>query len=369
MKVLHVEAGRHLYGGARQVLYLLEGLGRRGCLSLLVCPPGSAIAAQARALPGVEVRETALGGDLDLPFVARLYRLLRRERPDIVHLHSRRGADLLGGLAARLAGVPCVLSRRVDNAEPARWARLKYRLYDHVIAISEGIRQVLLSEGVPPGRLSCVHSAVAPEPHVCDRAAFEREFGLPAGARVLGVVAQLIPRKGHRYLLAALPELLRRHPGLHVLCFGQGPLHAELAAAVAVPPYAGRVRLAGFRPDLPLILPCLYGVVHPAEREGLGVALLQAAAAGVPVVASAAGGIPEVVRDGVNGWLVPPGDVPALARAIDRLLDDPAAAAARGEAGRRLVRERFSPEAMVEGNWRVYRSVLEARAGSGRPDA
>jgi glycosyltransferase involved in cell wall biosynthesis len=361
MKVLHVEAGRHLYGGARQVLYLLEGLARHGCTSLLACPPGSAIAAEARAL-GVEVRETAIGGDLDLALVARLYGLLRRERPDILHLHSRRGADVLGAIAARLAGVPCVLSRRVDNPEPVRWARLKYRLYDHVIAISEGIRQVLLAEGVPPGRLSCVRSAVAPGGHACDRAAFERDFDLPPGARALGVVAQLIPRKGHRYLFEALPGLLRRYPDLYVLCFGRGPLQAELAAAVAAPRYDGRVRLAGFRADLPRLLPCLYGVVHPAEREGLGVALLQAAAAGVPVVASAAGGIPEVVHDGVNGWLVPPGDVGALDRAIARLLDDPAAAAAMGEAGRRLAREQFSTETMVEGNWRVYRAVLEARA-------
>jgi glycosyltransferase involved in cell wall biosynthesis len=347
------------------VLYLLEGLHLHDCTSILVCPPGSSISTAARSL-GVEVRETPSGGDLDLPFIGRLYALLRRERPDIVHLHSRRGADVLGGLAARLAGIPCVLSRRVDNPEPAPWARVKYRLYDRVIAISEGIRRVLLSEGVAPAKVTCVHSAIEPgmADRACDRTWFTREFDLPGPARVLGMIAQLIPRKGHRHLLRALPDLLGKYPDLYVLCFGRGPLHDELSAAIAEPPYAARVRLAGFRDDLARILPCLYGVVHPAEMEGLGVSLLQASAAGVPVIASAVGGIPEAVRDGVNGWLVPPGDIAALSRAMARLLDEPASAASLGEAGRRLVREGFSVAAMVEGNWRTYRSVLEARNGT-----
>jgi glycosyltransferase involved in cell wall biosynthesis len=362
MKVVHVEAGMHLYGGAQQVLYLLEGLRRAGVDNRLVCPPGSAIA-RAASERGLAVTELPLRGDTDLAFVPRLYRLLRRERPDLVHLHSRRGADVLGGIGARLAGLPCVLSRRVDNPEPATWARLKYRLYDRVITISDGIRRVLLSEGVAAGRVVCVRSAVDPSPYArgCDRAWFTAEFGLPPAARVLGVIAQLIPRKGHRHLFAALPGILRRHPDAHVLCFGQGPLHDELAALVAAPPYEGRVRLAGFRADLPRLLPCLYGVVHPAEMEGLGVSLLQAAAAGVPIVASRAGGIPEVVRDGENGLLVPSADPAALAQALDRLLGDPIRADELGRRGRALVRDEFSIDHMVAGNRAVYTAVLDAR--------
>jgi glycosyltransferase involved in cell wall biosynthesis len=362
MKIVHVEAGMHLYGGAQQVLYLLEGLRGCGCNNLLVCPPGSAIAVAARAAE-LPVTELPLRGDADLGFTVRLYRLLRQQRPDLVHLHSRRGADVLGGIAARLARVPCVLSRRVDNPENAAWARFKYRLYDRVITISAGIRRVLLEAGVTPERVVCVPSAVDPAPyaHACERGWFCAEFGLPPAARVLGVIAQLIPRKGHRHLLAALPPLLQRYPELHVLCFGQGPLHKELAARIAAPPYRGRVRLAGFRPDLPRLLPCLFGVAHPAEMEGLGVSLLQAAAAGVPIVASRAGGIPEAVRDGVNGLLVPAGDPAALEQALDRLLGDPDYAAALGRRGRSLVHEEFSLARMVEGNQRVYEAVLAAR--------
>ena len=94
----------HLYGGARQVAYLLAGLQQLGVESVLVCPIGSAIARSVREM-GIPVYELPLRGDHDLPFIWKLMRILQRERPDLVHLHSRRGADILGGLAARLAGV------------------------------------------------------------------------------------------------------------------------------------------------------------------------------------------------------------------------------------------------------------------------
>ena len=358
MKILHVEAGKHLYGGARQVLYIVEGLAARGVANLLACPAGREMARQQPA--GTRVVAMKMGGDGDLGMVSRLASLIRAERPDLVHLHSRRGADTWGGLAAKLAGVPCVLSRRVDNPESRLAVAIKYRLYDHVITISEGIRQVLLSEGLAADRVSCVRSAVDATPYLApvDRAAFCAEFGLPADALVAGVVAQLIPRKGHRYLLAALPALLARHPRLQVLIFGQGPLEAELRAEVEAAGLAGAVHFTGFRHDLPRWLGGLDQLVHPADMEGLGVSLLQASAAAVPIVTSRAGGLPEAVQDGVTGILCPPGDVAALGAAIDRLAGDPALRARYGAAGRARILAEFSIDAMVDGNLRIYRKVL-----------
>lgn len=358
MKILHVEAGKHLYGGARQVLYIVEGLAARGVTNLLACPAGSEMARQQPA--GTRVVAMKMGGDGDIGMVTRLASLIRAEKPDLVHLHSRRGADTWGGLAARLAGVPCVLSRRVDNPESRLAVALKYRLYDHVITISEGIRQVLLSEGLAPAKVSCVRSAVDATPYLApvDRAAFCAEFGLPADALVAGVVAQLIPRKGHRYLLAALPALLARHPALKVLIFGQGPLEAELRAEVQAAGLSGAVHFTGFRHDLPRWLGGLDMLIHPADMEGLGVSLLQASAAAVPIVTSRAGGLPEAVQDGVTGILCPPGDVAALGAAIDRLAGDAALRARFGAAGRARILAEFSIDAMVDGNLRVYRQVL-----------
>ncbi|MEW6676311.1 MAG: glycosyltransferase family 4 protein [Pseudomonadota bacterium] len=357
MKVLHVEAGRHLYGGARQALYLLEGLHAQGVRNVLVCPPGAAIAAPARDFALVE--ELPLGGDLDLGMLWRLHAALGRHRPDLMHLHSRRGADIWGGLAAAWARVPCVLSRRVDNPEPRWLAGIKYRLYDRVVTISEGIRQVLLAEGVPDEKVTCVRSAVdgASIPTGCDRATFLRTFDLPEGATVIGVIAQLIPRKGHRYLFAAMPRLRDRHPGLRVVLFGQGPLEAELRAQVQAQGLQKEVVFAGFRTDLANWLSCLDLVVHPADIEGLGVSLLQAALAGVPVIATRAGGMPEAVEEGVTGLLVDPGDVTGLQRAIERLLDDVPLRQALGRQGRARMLAEFSVQAMVAGNLAVYRSL------------
>ncbi len=360
MKVLHVEGGRHYYGGARQVVYLLEGLAERGVENLLVCPPGAAVA--GHAAPFAEVLPTPLRGDLDAAFVARLRSRIRATRPDLVHLHSRRGSDVWGGVAARLAQVPCVLSRRVDNRERAWVVALKYRLFDRVIAISDGIRDVLLDEGVAPQRLRCVRSALDARPWLrpVDRVAMRRQFGLDDDAFVIGVVAQLIRRKGHRHLFDALRTLHSERPGVRVLLFGQGPLRGELESRAARDGLASVVRFVGFRDDLPRWMGGLDVLAHPADREGLGIALLQAQAAGVPVVATRAGGMPEAVSDGVTGLLVAPGDVAALADALRTLIDDAALRERMGQAARARVLERFSVDAMVDGNLAVYRELLQA---------
>ena len=119
-----------------------------------------------------------------------------------------------------------------------------------------------------------------------------------------------------------------------------------------------QVRLAGFRDDLDRVLPCLDLVVHPAEMEGLGVSLLQAAAAGVPLIGTAVGGIPEVVRHEESGLLIPPADEAALAEAVIALLRNPERARALGRAGRALVEREFSVASMVKGNMAVYRALL-----------
>lgn len=357
MKILHVECGRHLYGGAFQVLHLLRGLAARGHHNLLVCPCGCALA-QAAA-PYAQICELPLHGDADLLMTARLYRAIRAARPELIHLHSRIGADTMGGLAARLTGVPAIHTRRVDNPEPRWLVALKYRLHDRVIAISEGIGQVLLAEGLPAAKLRIVRSAVDWEHYARprDRALIAERLDVPADALLIGVIAQLIPRKGHRFLIEALPPLIAAYPNLHVRCFGQGALADDLQRRIVARGLSERVRLAGFREDLADILPGLDLVVHPVLMEGLGVSLLQAASAGVPIVASRAGGIPEAVREGENGILVPPGEVPALRAALDALLSDPLRRRALGAGGQALMAREFSLDAMVEGNLAVYREL------------
>jgi glycosyltransferase involved in cell wall biosynthesis len=255
--------------------------------------------------------------------------------------------------------VRTVLSRRVDNVPSRVLLRQRWRLYDRIVAISEEIARVLARAGVPSEKLVCVPSAVdiARFAHPVSHAELCTTLGFAPDARVIGVVAQLIESKGHADLLRALPAVIAAEPGTRLACFGRGPLEARLRHQAAALGIADRVVFAGFRADLPRLLGALDLVVHPATAEGLGVALLEAAAARRPIVATAAGGVPEIVRDGETGLLVPPRDAVALARAIVRLLGDSALARSLGDAARDHVAARFSIAAMTKGNLRVYQAL------------
>jgi glycosyltransferase involved in cell wall biosynthesis len=349
-----------MYGGGLQVLLLVEGLQRRGVDNLLVVSRGSEVEAEAlrRGLP---VRGVPIAGEADLLLPVRVRRAVRSFRPDLVHLHSRRGADTLGAVGARWSGVPVVLTRRVDNPVPRWLASPKYRLPRRVIAISEAIRTILLEQGVPAEKLRCVRSALEAGPYLqpCGREGFLQEFGLEPQDHVVGMVAQFIPRKGHDVLLQAVPTILGTHPRARFLLFGRGPLASDIAGQVSAAGLGDAIRMPGFRNDLPRVLPCLDLLVHPATMEGLGIALLQASASGIPVVASATGGIPEAVVHQETGLLVPPGDPQALAEAVSLLLNRPELAREMGARGRQRVVEEFSVDRMVEGNLAVYREILD----------
>jgi glycosyltransferase involved in cell wall biosynthesis len=363
MRVLHIEAGRHLYGGAAQVRYLVDGLASAGIDNVLLCARDGELADEPPAAPVIPL---AMHGDLDVGLVPRVARAIRQVHPDVVHVHSRRGADLFGGLAATLTATPAVLTRRVESAEPQWFASRKYRAYAAVVVLSRAIEAELAAAGVPAARVVRIPSVVDTERFRPDAQSRDRvlaEFRLPADALVVAVVAQLIERKGHRHLLDALPDLVSAEPRLRVLCFGRGPLEPALARDLAARGLAGHVTLAGFRRDLPELMPGFDVLVHPAEREGLGLALIEAAAAGVPVVAFAAGGVPDVVEDGVTGALVPVADVAALKVAVARLLASPGERARLGTAARARAEQSFGIESLVAAHLSLYDRVLGERAG------
>lgn len=357
MKTLHLETGRHLYGGPRQVLLLLDGLKKRGIDATLACPTDSAVATAAEEA-GHPVITHPIGGDLDVSAVSFLTRTVQQLKPDLLHAHSRRGADYFGGIAAALARVPAILTRRVDSPDTPVVGTLKYRAYDRVVAISDAVREQLGSEGVDPARLRTIRSAV--DADACQptwtRERFLGEFGLDEGHRVVAVVAQLIPRKGHALLLEAWQMVRYRCPDARLLVLGAGPLREELEAHAANE--GGTVSFAGFRPDLRQFLGRVDLLVHPASREGLGIGILEAQAAGVPAVACAAGGVPEALADGDTGLLVEPGNPLALAEGVIKLLDDPNWRLQLGAAAAARIRAEFSPDRMTEAYIQLYREVL-----------
>ncbi len=361
MSVVHVETGRHLYGGALQVLYLVRGLLDRGVASVLLAPRGSAVARKA-ATWGLPVDAFSYAGEGDPRALWALGRRFRRHRAALVHLHSRRGADTLGAVAALPTRVPKILTRRVDHREAPWFAKAKYPLYRHVIAISGAVRDVLVSQGVPKEKVSLVYSGIDAARWQAPRArrSLDREFGVDRGVAAGAMVAQFIPRKGHRVLVTALELLKREGIAPTVVLFGQGSGEREVADLAKAAGVGNQLRFVGFRSDLHDWMGAFDFCVHPAQQEGLGVAALQAGAAGIPVIAASAGGLPEVVVDGETGVLVPPGDAPALAAAIANLAGNGELSRAMGRRARIRVENRFTTDAMVEGNLEVYRGVRSA---------
>lgn len=359
MKIVHVETGRHFYGGAQQLIWLILGLARHGADNLLVCPPGAAIDKVARE-SGIPVVNIECRGDHDIRFAWRLRQLVRQQKPDLVHCHSRRGADFLAGYAMSLSGMTAVLSRRVDHMEPAWLARLRYRPFRKVIAISDHVASVLLETGLRPEKLTIIRSAVDVDciNAVPDCNAFRDEFDIDTGDFVIAIIGQLIPRKGHRFLFDVIPNLRECYPHIRVIVFGSGPDEERIAELADTLNLRETVRFAGFRDDLDDYLKCLDLVVHPAVQEGLGVAMLKAAAAGVPVLAFDTAGSREAVVHGKTGVLVPSGDVAALQKAIAILIEEPAMRREFGQMGRQRMKDEFPLGIMVERHIKLYESLL-----------
>ncbi len=364
MKILHVETGRHFLGGPQQVVYLINALRERGHDNILVCPPDSGIDTVARE-QGIRVHNLFCAGDLDLPFAYRLSQFIRELAPDLVHCHSRRGADVLGGLAAGFADVPAVVSRRVDNTEMRLVAGLRYRPFRKIIAISEAIAAVLRDRGIDDSRIEVIRSAVDADAFEGDTdcEAFRREFGLDDDTFAIAAAGQLIPRKGHRYLLEAASELKLTHPAFRLVIFGEGYLNSQLRAQASSLGLGDVVVFAGYRDNLDDFIGCFDLFVHPVSAEGLGVAALKAAAAGLAVVGCDAGGMRESVVHGETGLLVEPENADALHEAIATLFDDDAQRARFGSAGRTRMQNEFSIATMADKHEALYASILNSHGG------
>ena len=299
----------------------------------------------------------------------RMWKLIRRERPAILH-GMLFWAYVLGTFVGRAAGVPIVVSSRrslgLFKADKPRYLfmeRIADRMTDLFIANSEAVRtDTLAREPVKPSNIIVIHNGLdlgrfdaAPD------AALAARLGV-AGRRCAIVVSNFIDYKGHAYLLRAWRELLRRFPSAVVMLVGDGVLRREMERLADELQIRHSVLFLGVRSDVPALLAVADLYVHPSLQEGYSNALLEAMAAGKAVVATAVGGNVEAVSDGVNGLLVPPQDSIALEAAMSRLLADLPAARRMGELARRAVHETYEIGAMVKTYERVYTSLVERKA-------
>jgi glycosyltransferase involved in cell wall biosynthesis len=354
VKVLHVDPEKGWGGGETQVLGLLKYLSLRGHQNHLLCHPEGVLSGEVQGI-GVSTFSIRVRNDLDLRPVLSLRRLIRREQYDIVHFHTKRAHALSLGLGRVHPRVRSVVTRRMDYPVKRNWYNhwIYNRQVDGVVAISEKIADLLAEGGVGRERIRVIHSGIEPT-------RFQKVREARQGSRypVIGVVAVLEERKGHRFLLEAAQLLKKQGYRIRYQLSGEGSQRESLERMVHRLGLQEDVTFMGFVSDIPTFLSGVDVFVLPSLYEGLGVAAIEAMAAGKPVVASRVGGLPELIDDAVTGFLVPPGDPSALAGAISRVLPQKGALDSMGVRARERVRQHFTLEQMAKKNEDFYYELL-----------
>jgi glycosyltransferase involved in cell wall biosynthesis len=303
---------------------------------------------------GVKTLVMPLAGPFKLQWFRACLRLIRSERVALIHGHEF-SAILCGWIVATVAGVPFVATVHGKNYfwEKLR-RRVAYRLVSRhgtMVVVSQDLKRFVCDKvGVAEKRVEVIYNGVAPAQTVTDEEAqkYKAELGISGRYPVLGVVGSLYPVKGHRFLLEAMPELLRRWPKAVLLVIGRGELDVSLKEQVEQLAIGANVHFLGMRQDVPRLLSVLEAFVLPSLSEGLSLALLEAMASGKPVVATRVGGNPELIDHGRTGFLVQPEDARDLAANLVKLLSDPGMMQQFGRQGAERVRQRFSMGQMVD---------------------
>lgn len=303
----------------------------------------------------------------DLISVLSLTRLLKRLHPRVVHTHTSK-AGFIGRIAARAARVPRVVHTPHGHVfwghfgPVASWIffqmeRLACRITHHLVALTEGEANDYIRWGVMDRqRISIIPSGVALERFSGfsgDIPKNRLKLGFAEDALVVGFVGWLWPVKGVNYLLEAMKTPMQNNPRMRLVFVGQGDEEPALRSMAAGAELDTRVHFLGWRPDVHELLHSFDMLVLPSLNEGMGRVLVEAMAAGLPVIGTRVGGIPDLIKDEVNGLLVPPADAVALERAISRLSDDPEERLRMGKMGR-AVSHSYSVEVMVSKINAVY---------------
>jgi glycosyltransferase involved in cell wall biosynthesis len=328
---------------------LSESLQERGHRVVLLCKEDAAMQQDA-VRRGIETRTPGLSGKFNPLVALRIARVAREIGADVIHTHLST-ASQWGGFAGRVCGIPVVSHVHAMNS------RYFFMLADRMVACSEGVRRHIINQGVSGERVTTVYNGIDLRrfEKVMEAAEVRRSLGLPGTGPVIGCVAHLSPKKGQRYLLHAVALLRDRWPDLHCLLVGEGDMTDTLAALARELGIADRLHLLGFRGDVISVVNAMDVLVLPSvAKEGLGLALIEAALLGKPTLASNAPGIDEALEDGVSGFLVKPGNPEELAARLDFLLSDASLCDRMGRAGRQRALETFSIPAMTDQMEAIY---------------
>jgi glycosyltransferase involved in cell wall biosynthesis len=392
VKILRVIARLNMGGPALHVAYLTEGLTKRGYDTTLVSgsrargEDSMAFVAEAHGVEVVRIDE--LGREIsplrDLMATIRLARLIRKERPQILHTHTAK-AGTVGRVAALLAGSrrpPIIVHTFHGHVLHGYFGPLRslfFRLLERrlaagttaLIAVSPQVRDDLVALGVaPPERFVVIRLGIELDervtPNENSRGESRRYLGIPGDRFTVGWIGRMTAVKRTDDVLVAFKRL--RDGGVDaVLCMvGDGPDRLQLEQRAHELGVARHTVFLGYQEHVAPFYAAFDALVLPSGNEGTPVSVIEALAAELPVVATRVGGVPDVVRDGEDGFLVEAGATDDLADRLAQLAGDPALRARMGKQGRERVLPRYAVDRLVDDVDTLYRSLLSAAGGRKR---
>lgn len=328
IKVIHIDTGKNWRGGQQQAIYLFEGMLRRGFETWMICQPGSAIEEYCKknSLPFHSINFAH-----ELDFISGMYtaRLAKMYGANILQLHS--GHSVSWGLCAKLFNpkLKLVATRRVDfSVRKNLIAPLKYKtkLINRIVCISNKIYDIMILDGILPGKLSIINSGIdlTKFDNYKMTSDFRAKWGIPENSILIGTIAAFAGHKDYHNLLDAAAKILNKNHDVRFMLVGEGELLTKMKEYARDIKVYDKVVFTGFQNNVGEFLKAFDIFVLASKKEGLGTSVLDAMAAGLPVVATEAGGIPEIIQHKINGLLVPVHDSNALSEALTELINDSA---------------------------------------------
>ncbi len=379
MRVLHLHTLPIVSGSGIHTLLTMKGLLERGYQVCFASKPEGDLEREV-VKNGIEFKPIKYFRqeiNLFFDFLAflELIRLIKNQKFTIVHTHNSK-AGFLGRVAAKFCGVPIVIHtiHGFSFHEDENFLRRKLFIFlekfaakfsDKLIAVSTPLMDWGLNLNIGSKQAYCViPDGIEMEKfrNISNTMELKKEFGISDNELVVGVVAKLWQGKGHDTILEAAPEVIKSVPNVKFIFVGEGPLRERLKELVSKKGLNDKIIFAGFRADVAGVTSIFDVSVLVSHFEGLGRVILEAFILGKPVVATKVGGIPEIVKDGENGFLIPPKNSASFAVALTKLLKCKELRLRMGENGRKMmVDNRFSAGKMVEDIDRVYKELITAK--------
>jgi glycosyltransferase involved in cell wall biosynthesis len=354
-RVMQVITPSHMSGAEMQLVRLTRQMQARGHQLSTVIKRGCKATPEMQRL-GVDAKPLAIGGKLNALAIHVLAQHARQTRAEIIQ-STLSTASWWCGWLERLSGRRTI--GHVQGFTSARW----HRRQSHLLAVSQAVKDDLVAQGIAAEKITVLYNALAPAEFVArrDSHAVRDEFGATDDTPVIGTIAHLSEKKGHRDLFAAIPLVCREFPRAQFWIVGQGPLRSELEATARANGTINQVRFLGFRRELADIMKAIDVMALPSHREPCALVFIEAALMKKPILACRAGGAPESVADGETGLLVPVRDSRAIAETLCKLLDNRQYARSLGQAGYERARELFGWPRFIQTLESVYDRVLDER--------